>query len=168
MVEVTRTYLEMQSAADLADEAPLPPGAAVLRVRDCPPHFFRYLYVEVGRHYHWRDRLTWSDREIRDYLAGPVSLWVLVVAGVPAGYYELRRHDDDSVEIAYFGLMPEFQGRGLGRGLLTHAVRTAWGESPSRVWLHTCTLDHPGALPNYLKRGFRRVRTEVYDADIGP
>jgi GNAT superfamily N-acetyltransferase len=80
----------------------------------------------------------------------------------PAGYFELRQHEDGSVEIAYFGLLPNFIGRGWGKYLLTRAVDTAWSLDPKRVWLHTCTLDHPAALPNYLKRGFRRVREEVY------
>jgi GNAT superfamily N-acetyltransferase len=78
----------------------------------------------------------------------------------------LRGHRDDSIEIAYFGLMPEFVGQGLGKYLLARAVEAAWAEKPSRVWLHTCTLDHPSALPNYLKRGFRRVRDETYRAVV--
>jgi GNAT superfamily N-acetyltransferase len=80
----------------------------------------------------------------------------------PAGYFELREHDDGSAEIAYFGLLPAFIGRGWGKYLLTRATQAAWELGPNRVWLHTCTLDHPSALPNYLKRGFRPVRSEVY------
>jgi GNAT superfamily N-acetyltransferase len=68
---------------------------------------------------------------------------------------------DGAVEIAYFGLLPEYFGRGWDGHLLTRAVETAWGLGASRVWLHTCTLDHPAALPNYLRRGFRRVREET-------
>ena len=78
------------------------------------------------------------------------------------GYFELKAHEDDSIEIAYFGLLPEFIGRGWGKYLLTRAVQSAWQLGPRRVWLHTCTLDHPAALPNYLKRGFRPVRQETY------
>jgi GNAT superfamily N-acetyltransferase len=81
----------------------------------------------------------------------------------PAGYFELREHDDRSVEIAYFGLLPDFIGRGWGKYLLTRAAEAAWQLKPSRIWLHTCTLDHPAALPNYLKRGFRAVREETYE-----
>jgi GNAT superfamily N-acetyltransferase len=83
--------------------------------------------------------------------------------GGPAGYFELREHDDASVEIAYFGLLPDFIGRGWGKYLLTRAVQIAWDLGATRVWLHTCTLDHPAALPNYLKRGFRPLRTEEYE-----
>jgi len=80
----------------------------------------------------------------------------------PAGYFELRQHENGSVEIAYFGLLPDFIGRGWGKYLLNRAVESAWLLGANRVWLHTCTLDHPAALPNYLKRGFRPVRQETY------
>ena len=80
----------------------------------------------------------------------------------PAGYFELCQHEDGAVEIAYFGLLPDFIGRGWGKYLLSQAALAAWGLQPLRIWLHTCTLDHPAALPNYLKRGFKVVREEVY------
>lgn len=128
--------------------------------------FFRYLYTEVGRVYHWTDRLGWSEETVRRHLADPaISLWLLSWGGAPAGYFELSK-EGDAVEIAYFGLLPEYLGRGWGKFLLTEAVRTAWSLRPAKVWLHTCTLDHPAALPNYLRRGFRPVREEVYTADL--
>ncbi|HTS87441.1 MAG TPA: GNAT family N-acetyltransferase [Gemmatimonadales bacterium] len=165
-IEVRRTYLEMTSPADLrpADEAP--PDARLEAMLPCPWHFYRYLYVEVGRQYHWKDRLGWTESEFRQYLAGPSTVWLLTVRGAPAGYFELRRHDDGSVEVAYFGLLPEFVGRGLGKFLLSRAVEEAWALGPTRVWLHTCTLDHPSALPNYLKRGFRKTREETYQTSF--
>jgi GNAT superfamily N-acetyltransferase len=161
--QVTRTYLEMRSADELMP-APTPrPEPQVERMSECPVSFFRYLYEEVGRAYQWTDRLGWSDQMIRAYLATPgVSLWLMSWEKAPAGYFELRQHDDSSVEIAYFGLLPDFIGRGWGKHLLTRAVQSAWQLGTDRVWLHTCTLDHPAALPNYLKRGFRPVRKEVY------
>jgi hypothetical protein len=76
--------------------------------------------------------------------------------------------EDDSVEIAYFGLAPDAIGQGLGKHLLSYAVLDAWGMKPKRVWLHTCTLDHPAALPNYLARGFVPYRTETYRVDSKP
>jgi len=161
-VSVTRTYLEMLSPADLKAEGSAGPEVRLEAVKDCPWHFYRYLYVEVGREAHWKDRLPWTEAQFRAWLAGPSVVWLLSVAGAPAGFFELRGHDDGSREIAYFGLMPEFVGRGLGKFLLTRSVEEAWALNPTRVWLHTCTLDHPGALPNYLKRGFRKVGEEVY------
>ena len=166
-VAVTRTYLEMlrpdQLEAARLDDATI----ALDRVLECPASFFRYLYVEVGRSYEWTDRLPWSDEQIRARVARPeVSLWLLRVKGSPAGYFELERHGDSSVEIAYFGLLPEFLGRGLGKHLLTLAVETAWSLEAGRVWLHTCTLDDPAALPNYRKRGFIPYKQEVYETDV--
>lgn len=161
-ITVTRTYLEMASPGDLKPAGEAQDGVRLERMASCPWHFYRYLYTEVGRPYHWRDRLPWTEAQFREWLAGPSVLWLLSVEGAPAGFFELRRHPDDSLEIAYFGLLPEFQARGLGKYLLTRAVQVAWDARPGRVWLHTCTLDHPGALPNYLKRGFRIVGEEQY------
>ena len=166
-VQVTRTYLEMASPAELRAGAAPDPAPRIERVGECPVSFFRYLYQEVGRAFHWVDRLGWTDAMIERHLASPsISLWLLTWQAAPAGYFELRQHDDDSVEIAYFGLLPDYIGRGWGKYLLTEAVRAAWSLEPARVWLHTCTLDHPAALPNYVQRGFRPVREEVYTADV--
>jgi GNAT superfamily N-acetyltransferase len=167
-VSVTRTYLEMTRPEDLVPFRLADPAVRVERVFECPPSFFRYLYAEVGRRYHWVDRLGWSDEQFRCRLSDPnVTLWVLWVEAAPAGYFELERHPDDgSIEIAYFGLLPEFIGRGLGKYLLTVAAESAWAERPARVWLHTCTLDDAAALPNYLARGFRQYRQVVYETDL--
>jgi ribosomal protein S18 acetylase RimI-like enzyme len=160
---VTRTYLEMLSPEDLRPSAVPASEPRIERLGECPISLFRYLYREVGRQFQWTDRLGWSDETIRRYLDTPgVSVWLMSWHDAPAGYFELKRHDDGSVEIAYFGLLPDFIGRGWGKHLLTCAVKSAWASGTHRVWLHTCTLDHPAALPNYLKRGFRRVREEVY------
>ena len=106
--------------------------SASSRSIDCPPSFWRYLYTEVGRAYHWVDRLPWTDDEIRAYLADPaVSLWLMTVAGAPAGYFELRRDRTDGVEIVYFGLLPEFTGRGLGGHMLTRRSSAPGRTAPS-------------------------------------
>jgi GNAT superfamily N-acetyltransferase len=164
-----RTYLEMRTPAALRPAAARVEGVRIERVRDCPPSFWRYLYVEVGRRYHWIDRLRWSDDGIREYLNDPrTSLWLMTVHGAPAGYFELRRDSDAAVEIAYFGLLDEFTGRGLGGILLTAAVERAWDSGATRVWLHTSSLDHPAAIHNYLKRGFTMTRTEEYAVNAEP
>lgn len=163
LIEVTRTYLEMKNPSELS-RAPLPLGTVRLeQVKSCPVAFHRFLYQEVGRNYHWRDRLSWTDQQIRDYLDDPnTALYVLYLEGAPAGYFEHRRNDDGSIEIAYFGLLPDYLGQGLGKALLSSAVETAWQAGANRVWLHTCTLDDPAAMPNYLKRGFKPFREERY------
>jgi GNAT superfamily N-acetyltransferase len=166
-VEVVRTYLELCDPSSLR-RAPCPdPRARVERIEGCPPSFLRYLYGEVGRAYHWHDRGDWTDTEARARLEDPaVSVHLLTVAGAPAGYFELQKHPDGSVEIAYFGLLPEFLGLGLGKFLLSAAADAAWALDASRVWLHTCTLDDKAALPNYLARGFAPFRQERYQADL--
>ena len=166
-ITVTRTYLEMRSPGDLRPAATPSPEPRIERVNDCSVDLFRYLYREVGRAYSWTDRLSWSDETIREYLATPgVSIWLMSWEEAAAGYFELRKHEHGGVEIAYFGLLPDFIGRGWGKYLLTRAVQSAWGLGTDRVWLHTCTLDHPSALPNYLKRGFRPVREQVYSVEV--
>ncbi len=160
---VTRSYLQLLTPGQLRGD-PLRPDVRIEHALPCPIHFFRYLYEEVGREYQWRDRLGWSDARCAEHLMDPrVSVWVLYTNGVPAGYFELFHHEDGSVEIAYFGLMADFIGRGLGKQLLTAAVQRAWALGATRVWLHTCTLDRPAALPNYLARGFVQYRQEQYD-----
>jgi GNAT superfamily N-acetyltransferase len=162
--QAVRTYLEMHTASDLA-EAPAPSaGVLVERVEQCAPALWRTLYSEVGREYHWVDRLPWSDDDIRRYLADPaLELWILRESDELAGYFELRRHDDGAVEIAYFGLMPAAVGRGLGKFMLTRAVQRAWELGATRVWLHTSSLDHSSALSNYLARGFSIWKQETYE-----
>jgi GNAT superfamily N-acetyltransferase len=162
-VEVTRTYLQLQRPEDLKPVRVEDPRIRIEHVVDCPASFFRYLYAEVGRFYHWIDRLPWTDEQMRAHVARPeITLWVMFSEGAPAGYFELEKHDDGSTEVAYFGLILEFLGRGLGKHLLTEAVERAWSDGANRVWLHTCTLDDPAAMPNYLKRGFVTFKEEKY------
>ena len=163
-IQVRRTFLEMRSPAGLAQAVTPSPQPEVSQLQPCSPAMFRYLYGEVGRAFRWTDRLSWTDEQIAAHLADPgTSIWLLSWKDAPAGYFELRAHDDGSVEIAYFGLVPDFIGRGWGGYLLTRAAGAAWDLGASRIWLHTCTLDHPAALPNYLKRGFRPFREETYE-----
>ena len=112
------------------------------------------------------DGLFKAERIITSPQDSAITLHVLYVQGSPAGYYELKLGQDGAVEIAYFGLLPEYIGRGLGKGLLSDAIRSAWARGASRVWLHTCTLDDPAAMPNYLKRGFKPFKDEKYETTI--
>jgi GNAT superfamily N-acetyltransferase len=166
-VQVTRTYLEMRGPTELKAARSGDPRVRLRELPDCSPSFYRHLYVEVGRNYHWIDRLPWTDEQIAAHLQSPEnSVWLMTYDGETSGYFELRKCEDGSVEVAYFGLMPQFIGRGLGKHLLTCATEQAWADGANRVWLHTCTLDDPAALPNYLKRGFRPFKTETYQAEL--
>ena len=123
-----------------------------------PARTRRWFYEHVGRHHAWTDNLGRTAAEWQAWADG-VETWVATIESDNAGYYELRA-DDEGVEVAYFGLLPHAQGRGLGGHLLTHALTRAFELAP-RAWLHTCTLDSPRALPNYRARGLRPFRTEV-------
>ena len=162
-IEVTRTYLKMTAADELKPAKIESDRLQIHRVIECPASFYRYLYTEVGRKYHWSDRLNWTDEEIRTHLdRQSISVWVLYWVGAPAGFFELKQHADKSVEIAYFGILDEFFGRGFGKHLLSVAIERAWSLSENYIWLHTCTLDHPAAMPNYLNRGFKPFQQEIY------
>jgi GNAT superfamily N-acetyltransferase len=166
-IDVVRTYLQMLTPESLQPARLGDARVTVTLERPCSVTLYRTLYHSVGEPHLWRDRLAWSDGELARHLErDDVRLWVLRVDEELAGYFELVRHPDDSTEIAYFGLLPRFIGRGLGGHLLTRAVEEAWRDGATRVWLHTCTLDGPAALPNYLARGFREYKQETYVTDI--
>ena len=163
MAQAVRTYLEMTDPSQLTGEPVTPAGVSLARERSYPAAAWRRLYTEVGGEYHWVDRLVWTDDDIRRYLDDPgVELWILREGTDVAGYFELRRDPVGGVEIAYFGLLPAFTGRGFGRYLLAAAATRAWALGPSRVWVHTSSLDHPSAFPNYLARGFSVWKQETY------
>jgi ribosomal protein S18 acetylase RimI-like enzyme len=166
MAIVTRTYLEMRASSELNAARSDDPLIKIEQQPHCSVELFRFLYREVGRNYFWIDRLPWSDEQITAYLEQPeVSLWLMTYDNDIAGYFELKKEADGSTEVAYFGLMPQFIGRGLGKHLLTSAVEQAWVDGAKRVWLHTCTDDDPAAFPNYLKRGFTPFKTETYTVE---
>ncbi len=166
-MEATRTYLELKEPGRFRPAFGDFRDLLVERVERPTPDLYRECYRTVGESYHWRDRWDWTDEELRAHLAQPeITLHVARRGrgGALVGWYELRRVPEDrSVEIAYFGLVPGAIGQGLGKHLLSCAVRDAWALQPARVWLHTCTLDHPAALPNYKKRGFVPYKTERYE-----
>lgn len=168
-IVVTRTYLQLAAPAALRS-APASDGRLqVERLAACPAAFYRRLYREVGRRYHWVDRLEWTDADILAHLSQPgVSVWVMRQEDDVAGYFELCHHDDGSTEIAYIGLLPDYVGRGLGRRLLGAAVEAAQATGARRVWLHTCTLDHPAAMPLYLSCGFVPFKRETYTTTVSP
>lgn len=165
---VTRTYLELRDMAELR-RTPEPRERAVLALLEpAGVDTYRALYALVGGPWHWRDRMRWSDDELTAYLTSPdVQIHELLVGNERAGYFDLRREPDATVEIMYFGLAPAFMGRGLGGWMLTRAVDAARALGGTRVIVNTCTLDAPAALPNYIARGFRIIRVEQYETAVG-
>jgi GNAT superfamily N-acetyltransferase len=149
------TYLEMM-ARPQRPPAPVPAGKlALMRAEPCPVSFYRYLYDTVGDPWLWFERRVWSDERLAETIQKPgTEISVLYVGGVPAGYFELDRSVPEEVELAYFGLAPDFIGRGCGAYLLQAAVDSAWQHKIRRFWVHTCTYDHPRALGVYQRAGF--------------
>ena len=158
MVKVT--YLEMFARPERVVPPPRE-GLAVVHARKPTVAYYRFLYDAVGRGYDWTSRKKLSDAELAALLNDPrLEVHVLMADGVPAGFAELDRRTEDEIELVQFGLRPQFIGQGLGRYFLQWTVAKAWDYSPNRFWLHTCTKDHPAALPNYLKAGFAIYKGE--------
>lgn len=140
-------------------------GLSVSEVRPPKWQVNRSLYLLVGEPWEWVDKRGWSDGQWQEYVgAEGLRTFVAYLDADVAGYYELSRDEENAVEIAYFGLAPGFIGQGLGAVLLTDALERAWSWDADRVWVHTCTLDHPAALKNYEARGMSvySLRTEDF------
>ncbi len=167
-MRATRTYLQLLLPGEFRPAFGDFPDVSLVRLPPAAVAEYRECYRSVGAAHRWRDRWDWTDDQIRSHLADPaIGVTVARRQATLAGFYELRRvMEDDSVEVAYFGIVTTEMGRGLGKHLLTCAVRDAWTLGPTRVWLHTSTLDHPNALPNYVARGFVPYKTEEYEVDF--
>ncbi|MEM0953450.1 MAG: GNAT family N-acetyltransferase [Pseudomonadota bacterium] len=154
-------YLEMTAAAQHFAK-PMSPELQVVEARLAQYAVNRFLYEWIGASWQWEDKKGWSDQQWQAYVErDTLRTWLAWVEGSPAGYFELERAPDGTVEICYFGLSPDFIGKGLGGGLLSAAIREAWGWDARRVAVNTCSLDHPAALKNYQARGFRLTYTET-------
>jgi GNAT superfamily N-acetyltransferase len=154
-IPMTVTFLEMRSKPSMLPP-PQPKGkVAILKAENPPVHFYRYLYNTIGEQYYWVDRRKLSDEALRDVIRHPqVEIYVLYADGCPAGLAELEFRDAAAGQLAYFGLMPDFVGRGLGYFFVYQAVSLAWLKPISSLLINTCTLDHPRALPLYQRVGF--------------
>ncbi len=160
MRTVTTYYLEIRDSSSFRPSTVKPVDVRLARVDPPRPELNRFFYTAVGGDWEWSDRLGWSLKDWMAYLSAlGVETWVLEVGGEPAGYFELDARSGDP-EVAYFGMLPAFVGRGLGGFMLTAAVERAW-QLGERVWVHTCSLDHPSALPAYQARGFVEYRRTV-------
>jgi GNAT superfamily N-acetyltransferase len=157
-IEVTVTFLEM--TAPPAHYPPLPMGRqiALLRTRNIPLHFYRYLQDRIGRKWQWVNVLRLSDEELSAKIHAPGrDIRVLYLDGAPAGFFDLKPEPGGPLELAYFGMMEQAMGQRLGRWFLGAAIEAAWSHNPTVVSVQTCTLDHPAALPLYQKLGFSPV-----------
>lgn len=165
--EVMTYYLEMLEPNALRPSPRPAAGGELKRVEIPCPELNRFFYTAVGGDWYWIDRLPWTYEQWLAWLSRPeVETWMALVSGTPAGYFELEIQPGPHAEIAYFGLLPQFIGRGLGGWLLTAATQRAWQLGVARVWVHTCSLDHPHALNHYQQRGFRVYKQDVSHLEL--
>ena len=161
--KIDRNYLEIQSLDDLV-ESKSPSDEFIIELIN-PPNFQlnKFFYKNIGKKHHWVDRLVWNDKQWTDYTDDKkVKTFVLKKKEDLVGYYELISHlDQNETEIAYFGILEEYQNQKLGSFLLTFAIKNSFLSNPNRVWVHTCSLDHENALDNYLSRGMKLFKKET-------
>ncbi len=153
--DVVITFLEMSERPSVPRVEPKIP-IALLRAKAPTTAFYHYLYDAVGRPWYWTDRKAYSDEQLAAVIQDErVEIYVLHADGVPAGFFELDRRQAPTVDLAYFGIMPDFIGKRLGPYLLGTAIEMAWEGGTARFTVNTCTLDHPAALPMYQRYGFK-------------
>ena len=159
---IDRFYLHLISRNDLIPSTCKEKNLEVILEKEPTVDFCKFLYKEVGRDFFWRDRLKWKDEDWLNYINNDFfKLYILKQNNKLAGYYELLCDTKlSSMEIPYFGIFKEFYGKGIGGYLLTDAILTSFNQKIYKVWVHTCTLDHPNALKNYLARGMKIFKTE--------
>ena len=158
------THLEMTARPA---PRPDPAGAWSLRRVDSPAlDWFRDLYRRVGEEWLWFSRIRMPDAELATRLHAPqLEVYALVDGGRDEGLLELDFREFGQCEIGMFGVTPKLVGTGAGRWLMSRALDIAWSRPVERVWLHTCTFDHPAALAFYQRSGFRAFRRQVEVAD---
>lgn len=165
--EVTIWYLELTDKKAFRPSTRRFGDIRVEEIKVPCPEFNRFFYTAIGGDWFWIDRLKWDYRQWLDWLEkAKVFCWAAYREGNPVGYFELEKHLDGSVEIAYFGVLSQFTGEGIGAFLLTKAVEQAWMLGARRLWLHTCSLDHPVAMDNYIKRGLKLYKQETSVMDL--
>jgi len=160
--EVKRNYLDIYSLQDLK-EGMKPSDDYSLSLID-PINFQlnKFFYKNIGKKHKWVDRLTWSEEKWINYVSSKdVRTYVFKFKDDLVGFFELIVHPEkNETEIAYFGILEEYQNKKLGSFLLTSAIKNSFSENTNRVWVHTCSLDHKNALNNYISRGMRIYKTE--------
>lgn len=155
------TYLQQKERPVLSAAEP-PAGMVIERLAEPDLEAYRRLFRKVGEPWLWFSRLRMTDEELRAVLTDPrVEIYVLKVDGEAQGLLELDLREPPDIEIVFLGVAPEMTGRGAGGYLMRFAIDEAWRRAPRRLWLHTCTLDHPGALGFYQRFGFRAFQRAV-------
>ncbi len=165
---VERNYLEINFLEDLKDTSDFNEKYSVNLVDPVDFQLNKFFYKNIGKNHHWVDRLVWTEKQWIDYVSNKnVKTYILKISNDLAGYFELNLHSEkNEVEIAYLGLLEEYQNKKLGSYLLSNAIKNSFLNKPKRVWVHTCSLDHKNAIKNYLARGMQVFKSEKINIDI--
>ena len=162
-LEVKRNYLEINSLLDLK-EGNKPSNDYNLKLND-PINFQlnKFFYKSIGKNHNWEDRLVWSEEKWINYVSSKnVKTYIFKNKDNLVGFFELIFHpENNETEIAYFGILEEYQNKKLGSFLLSEAIKKSFENNSKRVWVHTCSLDHKNALSNYVSRGMKIFKSEI-------
>ena len=162
ILETVVTHLEMTGPPRVLPPQPVAPRLALMKVEAIPLHFYRYLYATIGHDWLWVERLDMDDDALAEKVQREgIEISVLYANGAPAGYFELDLAGGKTIDLVYFGLVPDWTGRKIGPWFLGCAVMEAFSAGAERLTINTCTLDHPGALRLYQRIGFQPVRRET-------
>ena len=162
--EVQRNYLEINSIQDLNKVIRAGGDYSLNLLEPINFQLNKFFYKNIGKKHKWIDRLVWTETQWMDYVSNKnVKTYVFKFKDNLAGFFELISHTQKKeVEIAYFGLLEEFQNKKLGSYLLSQAIKQSFIKgNTDRVWVHTCSLDHKNALNNYIARGMKIFKTET-------
>ena len=161
--EVKRNYLEINSLQDLKEVNQLSEDYSLILLESINYQLNKFFYKNIGQKHKWIDRLVWTENQWIDYVSNEkVNTYVFKYKDDLAGFFELIfHHEKKEVEIAYFGLLEEYQNQKLGSYLLSQVIKRSFIKNINRVWVHTCSLDHKNALNNYIARGMKIFKTEI-------
>ena len=161
--EVKRNYLEINSIKDLKETNKSFDDFSIVLIDPINFQLNKFFYKNIGKKHRWIDRLIWSEQQWIDYVSSEkVKTYILKNKDDLVGFFELIFHfEQKEVEIAYFGILEEYQNKKIGSFLLSQAIKKSFDENINRVWLHTCSLDHKNALSNYISRGMKIFKSDI-------
>tara|TARA_B100000941_G_scaffold282767_1_gene251570 strand:+ start:233 stop:739 length:507 start_codon:yes stop_codon:yes gene_type:complete len=161
MIPVERNFLELRDLKNLRFNSTKQNKFTIKKIK---PDFQlnKFFYKQVGKKHRWIDRLSWTDEKWINFISNKnLETYVISESGDLIGFFELLYNPElKETEISYFGLLEKYIGKGIGGYALSEAIKKSFKKNIKRVWLHTCTLDHPNALKNYIARGMKVFRKE--------
>ena len=161
--EVKRNYLEIYSLKDLKEIHKPSKNYTLSLIDSINFQLNKFFYKNIGKNHKWIDRLSWPEEKWINYVSNKnVKTYVLKFNDDLVGFFELILHPEkNETEIAYLGILKEYQNKKLGSYLLSEAIKKSFKTNVNRVWVHTCSLDHQNALGNYISRGMKIYKTET-------